>query len=79
MSMTRAKNIGLCPECGAEIRFKKMPYIGQIISCRRCDTQLEVIQKSPVELQWAEDAWDEEPQFEPFNSSKSNRRRQYWD
>lgn len=48
------KNIAWCPNCGGEIRFKKVPFLGQNITCRQCNTDLEVIEKSPIELDWAE-------------------------
>lgn len=59
--MTNAtKNIGECPDCGSEVRFKKTPYVGQLITCRTCDTLLEVTNRFPLELDWAEAEWDEE-------------------
>lgn len=60
MGLVTPKNISECPSCGAEIRFKKTPYLGQLVSCRRCDTRLEVVQRSPIELAWAgEELFDE--------------------
>ena len=60
MDVVTPKNIGMCPECGAEVRFKKAPYLGQMLSCRRCDARLEVVQRSPVELAWiGEELFDE--------------------
>ncbi|GJM40679.1 MAG: hypothetical protein DHS20C20_09610 [Ardenticatenaceae bacterium] len=54
-----SKNIGLCPDCGEEVRFKKFPFVGQLVTCRRCTTQLEVRRKSPIELRLAAAAWGE--------------------
>ena len=36
MTMLESKNIGLCPDCGEEVRFKKAPFVGQLVTCRRC-------------------------------------------
>ena len=59
--MTHAtKNIGECPDCGSEVRFKKTPYVGQLITCRTCNTLIEVVERFPLELDWAEAEWDEE-------------------
>lgn len=79
MNMAQSKNIGLCPDCGEEVRFKKMPYVGQLITCRRCSAQLEVMRKSPVDLRLAGDAWEEEEDFDAFEeSSRSNRNKREW-
>jgi len=70
--MTAAtKNIGECPDCGSEVRFKKMPYMGQMITCRSCNTLLEVVNRFPLELDWAEDEWDEA--FDEYDSKQSSR------
>ena len=68
-----SKNIGECPDCGGEVRFKKTPYVGQEITCRNCNTYLEVVNRFPLQLDWAEMAWDEEE--DEVESSHSNRRR----
>ena len=76
MNMAQSKNIGLCPDCGEEVRFKKLPYVGQLMTCRRCSAQLKVVRKSPVILRLAEEAWEEEDEadFEEFESPRSNQR-----
>lgn len=74
MNMAQSKNIGLCPDCGEELRFKKVPYIGQMMTCRRCAAQLEVVRKSPVVLRLAEEVWQEEIDFEEFESPRPNQR-----
>jgi len=75
MNMAQSKNIGLCPDCGEEVRFKKLPYVGQIMTCRRCSAQLEVMRKAPVVLRLAEDAWEEEEEdIDSYESPRSNQR-----
>lgn len=79
MNMAQSKNIGLCPDCGEEVRFKKMPYVGQLVTCRRCSAQLEVMRKSPVALRlaeeiWEEEIWEDEVDYEEYESSRSNQR-----
>ena len=69
---TGGKNIAECPECGSEIRFRKAPYMGQVIVCGHCETELEVVSLNPVELDWAyesedfldDDDWDEDEEEE---------------
>lgn len=70
-----SKNIGTCPDCGAEVRFKKTPFVGQTTTCRQCDTLLEVISRFPVELDWAEAAWEDDDDFEAYEPGKTGRRR----
>lgn len=74
MTMHESKNIGLCPDCGEEIRFKKAPFVGQLVTCRRCSTQLELVRKSPVVLRMAEEVWEDEDDFESFESPRMNQR-----
>ncbi len=65
------KNIAWCPNCGGEIRFKKVPFLGQEIVCRQCNTNLVVVEKSPIELDWADyddDYADYDEEFEEQNS-----------
>jgi lysine biosynthesis protein LysW len=48
---TRA--LAVCPDCSAEIRFRKTPHLGQIVICSSCNTSLEVVSRNPLELDWA--------------------------
>lgn len=41
-----------CPSCGEMVYFEKNPTIGQYVTCRFCDEQLEVIELDPVILDW---------------------------
>ncbi len=55
------KVIGVCPDCNAEIRFRKSPHLGQLVTCHNCQTSLEVVRRDPLELDWAfDDTFDEE-------------------
>lgn len=81
MNMAQSKNIGLCPDCGEEVRFKKVPFVGQTIVCRRCSAQLEVVRKSPVVLRLAADAWEEEIDIDEFDEaprSSSRNKKDRW-
>jgi lysine biosynthesis protein LysW len=42
-----------CPECNGKVTLKKRPRLGQVVTCRHCDTRLEVIEVMPLELDWA--------------------------
>ncbi len=56
--------IAFCPDCEESISLGPRPKVGQRISCPHCNAELEVIDTSPLELDWAydgpEDDWDEE-------------------
>lgn len=57
--MAQKSDVAYCPECDAKINIKS-PKLGQIVSCRVCDTRLEVVDLKPLELDWAfEDDFDD--------------------
>ena len=46
-----------CPECDELIEVRSNIKWGERVTCRHCDTELEVISTNPVELDWVfEDA-----------------------
>ncbi len=46
----KPKNIAMCPECGAEVRFRKVPYLHQTKICAECGVELKVTNKNPIEV-----------------------------
>lgn len=50
--MVHNSDVAYCPECDAKINVKS-PKLGQIVTCRVCDTRLEVVDLKPLELDWA--------------------------
>ncbi|MEJ2749472.1 MAG: hypothetical protein P8183_16445 [Anaerolineae bacterium] len=57
--MAHRSDVAYCPECDAKINVKS-PKLGQIVTCRVCDTRLEVVDLKPLELDWAfEDDFDD--------------------
>lgn len=57
--MVHNSDVAYCPECDAKINVKS-PKLGQIVTCRVCDTRLEVVDLKPLELDWAfEDDFDD--------------------
>jgi glutaredoxin len=56
--------IAFCPDCEESISVGPRPKVGQRITCPHCNADLEVIDSSPLELDWAydgpEDDWDDE-------------------
>ncbi|MBK8989030.1 MAG: hypothetical protein IPM39_23660 [Chloroflexi bacterium] len=60
--MTAKKDFTYCPECDSRIRLRA-PRLGQRIQCRECETALEVVDLTPLELDWAFEAipLDDEP------------------
>lgn len=75
------KVISACPDCNAEIRFRKSPHLGQLVTCYNCQTSLEVVRRNPLELDWAFDGpfdededdyedfedWEEEDDFDDYD------------
>lgn len=56
-----------CPACDEAITIQEKPKIGHRLRCPSCDTEIEVIDVNPVELDWAYededdfyDDWEEE-------------------
>lgn len=55
---------GVCPGCGARLRFQELS-LGELIVCGECQDQLEVVQLTPLKLDWAfvdldeDDNWDD--------------------
>ena len=53
--------VGICPGCGARIRFANKVQVGEFVNCEECGDELEVISASPIKLDWAfEDPFDVE-------------------
>ena len=45
--------LGECPECDADVHFNTPPRLGQRVTCSKCGARLEVIEDTPLELDWA--------------------------
>jgi lysine biosynthesis protein LysW len=48
-----------CPNCDASV-IKDNPRVGAMITCRACDTELEIISVSPFEVDFPLDYGDDE-------------------
>lgn len=70
--------IGICPGCGARIRFQNVE-LGEFVVCEECGDELEIVQLKPLKLDWAysepykgddgddgdfDDDWDDEDDWE---------------
>jgi lysine biosynthesis protein LysW len=54
-----------CPACGNEYNLDaKKSKLGDIITCRECDSRLEVVWLDPIELDFA---YDEEVYYEEYD------------
>lgn len=49
-----------CPNCGFVIRFKTIPEMGDLVTCPKCNTELEVVWLDPIELDWPFEDDDED-------------------
>ncbi len=41
-----------CPECGKQVTVGSQSRIGQLIKCKGCGAELEVVWTDPIELDW---------------------------
>jgi len=51
--------MGFCPECDADISVGKKPFVGQKITCPNCGAYLRIISLSPIEIDWADDDYED--------------------
>lgn len=58
---------GFCPECDTEVGLGKSPKLSQRVTCHNCGAFLEVVETSPIELDWAFEEEDEDDDFEDFD------------
>ena len=49
-----------CPECDEDIILKSDIRWGEQVTCPHCSTELEVINTSPLELDWVYDEYEYE-------------------
>jgi lysine biosynthesis protein LysW len=47
--------IAFCPDCEEPVHLGGRPKVGQRIVCLNCGADLEVVEVSPLELDWALD------------------------
>jgi lysine biosynthesis protein LysW len=52
-----------CPNCDAAV-IKDNPRVGAMITCRACDTELEIISISPFEVDFPLDYGDDEEEWD---------------
>ncbi|HSJ54695.1 MAG TPA: hypothetical protein VLC52_13225 [Anaerolineae bacterium] len=59
--------IAFCPDCEEPVRVAT-PKLGQRLSCQSCGAELEIVEVSPLQLDWAYDEtaddWEEEEEEE---------------
>lgn len=52
--------VARCIECDEMIQFEEQPRLGMLVICDSCGAELEVVRKSPLELDWPYNEDDEE-------------------
>lgn len=64
MAQTNGKmmriEIANCPDCSYKILFNQTIFLGQIVFCPDCHGRFEVCDLNPVELDWANDDYEDE-------------------
>lgn len=51
-----------CIECDAQIEIERKPLMGEILVCKECGVELEVINNDPIKVEMApevEEDWGE--------------------
>ena len=43
---------GECPSCSAKVHLKSTAKIGHMLICRKCGSDLEIINLSPIVIDW---------------------------
>jgi lysine biosynthesis protein LysW len=51
---------GKCPYCKEAVELKKTAKEGDLVVCKACDTELEIVSLKPVELDWPLDDYEDE-------------------
>jgi lysine biosynthesis protein LysW len=73
----------VCPECEAEIVIETKPTVGQLVSCPHCTAGLEVVNLSPLELDWAfvegEDDWENDALDDDEDEDDLDDEEEDWD
>jgi lysine biosynthesis protein LysW len=59
MQLEEKMPTAICPECDADVKIDINPRKGMQVTCRSCGTFLEVINISPIELDWIFDDADD--------------------
>jgi lysine biosynthesis protein LysW len=57
---TRRSIIAVCPGCQSEIFFYRNPKLGEFVTCPECGDLVEVVNLSPLTLDWSPDIDDDE-------------------
>ena len=53
--------VTLCPDCDEEINFSQVrPKVGLKFTCPHCETNLEVVSVSPLQVDWDDNAFFED-------------------
>jgi lysine biosynthesis protein LysW len=67
--------VATCVECDEEIAISGRPRLGAKVICSQCGARLEIVNTSPVELDWAyededDDSWggDDDYDFDDDDS-----------
>lgn len=58
-----SRAIAVCPDCQSNINLPPTSELWMRITCPECGTQLEIVDDSPWELDYAEDTDDDEDTF----------------
>jgi lysine biosynthesis protein LysW len=63
-------NEAACPSCGATISIKGTPKIGMHVTCKSCDSEVEVVWLDPLELDFPMDEFEGEEESDDFEEEE---------
>lgn len=50
--MRTKQKVAYCPACDASIKLEQRAKIGLSVTCKSCETSLEVVDVEPITLDW---------------------------
>lgn len=63
-------NEAACPSCGATINIKGTPKIGVHVTCKSCDSEVEVVWLDPLEFDFPMDEFEGEEEDDDFEEEE---------
>lgn len=63
-------NEAACPSCGATVSIKGTPKIGMHVTCKSCDSEVEVVLLDPLELDFPMDEFEGEEDAVDFDEEE---------
>jgi lysine biosynthesis protein LysW len=63
-SIRRTMMNGTCPFCKEAVEIKKTAKEGDIVICKACEAELEIVSLKPLELDWPLDDYEDDGEYD---------------